>query len=95
VLVSPLAAVGFGTAFTMPAAVAAVVESAPPQRSGIASGVLNAGRQVGSAIGVALFGSLIGGTAHFEKGMRAGSLISGGCFLAAALIAFHSTRRPR
>ncbi len=94
-LVPPLVAIGFGTAFTMPAAVAAVVESAPPSGQGIASGVLNAGRQVGSAIGVALLGSLIGGTAHFEKGMRAGSVISAGCFLTAALIASFSTRRPR
>ncbi|MER7845230.1 MFS transporter [Kitasatospora sp. NPDC096077] len=86
-LVLPLAAIGFGTAFTMPAAVAAVVESAPSNRSGVASGVLNAARQVGSAVGVALLGALVAGAGHFESGMRVGSLISGGCFLVGALIA--------
>ncbi|MCQ4046556.1 MFS transporter [Streptantibioticus rubrisoli] len=86
-LVLPLGAIGFGTAFTMPAAVASVVESAPPNRSGVASGVLNASRQVGSAVGVALLGALVADAGHFESGMRAGSLISGGCFVVGALIA--------
>ncbi|MFD7169491.1 MFS transporter [Streptomyces violascens] len=94
-LVLPLAAIGFGTAFTMPAAVAAVVESAPPNRSGVASGVLNASRQVGSAVGVALLGALVADTAHFESGMRAGSLFSGGCFVVGALIAQAVGRSPQ
>ncbi len=46
---------------TMPAATAAVIESAPAERAGIASGVLNAARQAGGAIGVALLGTLIAG----------------------------------
>ncbi|GHA00116.1 hypothetical protein ACFOOM_19430 [Streptomyces echinoruber] len=77
----PLTAIGFCTAFTMPAAVAAVVEPAPPERSG----VLNAGREVGSAVGVALLGSLVAGTARFEAGMRTGSVISARCFPAGVL----------
>nr|BFD87574.1 MFS transporter [Streptomyces sp. Xyl84] len=93
VLVLPLAAIGFGTAFTMPAAVAAVVESAPPERSGVASGVLNASRQVGSAVGVALLGSLVATQAHFETGMRVGSVISGCCFLAGVLVAVTTVGR--
>src|SRR4051812_4708005 len=59
-LAAPLVAVGFGMALTMPAATAAVVESVPAERAGVASGVLNAARQVGSAIGVALLGTLGG-----------------------------------
>ncbi len=53
VLVPGLIAVGIGIAFTMPAATAATIESAPADRAGIASGVLNAARQAGGAIGVA------------------------------------------
>ncbi|KUN96980.1 MFS transporter [Streptomyces caeruleatus] len=94
-LVLPLAAIGFGTAFTMPATVAAVVESAPADRSGVASGVLNAGRQVGSAVGVALLGSLVAGAAHFESGMRVGLTISGCCFLVGTLIALTAVRGRR
>jgi MFS transporter, DHA2 family, methylenomycin A resistance protein len=37
----------------------ALLGSAEPSRSGVASGTLNSARQTGSVIGVALFGSLI------------------------------------
>ncbi|WP_051764258.1 MFS transporter [Streptomyces sp. NRRL F-5135] len=43
-LVAPLVATGFGMAFTMPAATTAVVETAPHERAGLASGVINAAR---------------------------------------------------
>lgn len=92
-LVLPLAVIGFGTAFTMPAAVAAVVESAPAHRAGVASGVLNAARQVGSAVGVALLGALITPTTGFINGMRIGSLISAACFTAGILLALFGVER--
>ena len=57
VLVAPLIAAGFGMAFTMPAATAAVIEAADKDRAAIASGVLNASRQAGGAIGVAVLGT--------------------------------------
>ena len=44
----------------MPAMTAAVVGAAGPQHAGAASGVLNAARQAGGALGVALLGSLLG-----------------------------------
>jgi DHA2 family methylenomycin A resistance protein-like MFS transporter len=55
-----LMAAGFGMAFTMPAATT-VVEAAPPERAGVAAGAVNAARQVGSTVGVALLGTLGGG----------------------------------
>ena len=58
-LVVPLVAAGLGMAFTMPAATAAMIEAAPAARAGIASGVLNAARQAGGAVGVALLGTLL------------------------------------
>lgn len=58
-LVVPLAAAGFGMSFTMPAATTAVVESAPADRAGIASGSINAARQLGGVIGVAILGALV------------------------------------
>jgi DHA2 family methylenomycin A resistance protein-like MFS transporter len=45
---------------TMPAATTAVVEAAPRGRAGTAAGVINARRQVGGVIGVALLGGLTG-----------------------------------
>jgi MFS transporter, DHA2 family, methylenomycin A resistance protein len=57
-IVVPLMAVGFGMAFTMPAATTTVVEAAPPGRGGVTSGAINTGRQAGSTVGVALLGTL-------------------------------------
>ena len=83
VLVVPLMAAGFGMALTMPAATAAVIEAAPADRAGIASGVLNAARQAGGALGVALLGSLIAG--NLVSGFHAAMCVSAGAFLAGAL----------
>jgi len=44
----------------MPAMTAAVVGAAGPEHAGVASGTLNAARQSGGALGVALLGSLLG-----------------------------------
>ena len=60
-LVGPLVAAGSGMAFTMPAATTAVVGAAPVDRAGLASGAINAARQVGGVIGVALLGALVAG----------------------------------
>ncbi|MEU1949875.1 MFS transporter, partial [Streptomyces sp. NPDC020125] len=57
-LVVPLLLTGFGTSFTMPSATIAAMEAAPHEVRGAASGAFNAARQLGSAIGVALFGTL-------------------------------------
>jgi len=59
VLILPMAASGLGISFSMVAATTAVVEAAPPGQTGLASGVLNAARQVGGALGVALLGALL------------------------------------
>jgi DHA2 family methylenomycin A resistance protein-like MFS transporter len=53
-------------------------------RSGIAAGVLNATRQTGSVLGVALFGSLAGAPGAFMTGMHASLIISACLLLAAA-----------
>ncbi|HEX6460040.1 MAG TPA: MFS transporter [Thermoleophilaceae bacterium] len=91
-LVPPLVAAGFGMAFTMPAATAATIAAAPAERAGIASGVLNAGRQAGGAIGVALLGTLVGSGA-FIPGLRTAMLVAGGAFLVAAAVAALTVER--
>ena len=50
---------GFGTALTMPAATSAAVASAPVGYTGVAGSVINAARQTGSVVGVAVLGSMI------------------------------------
>jgi DHA2 family methylenomycin A resistance protein-like MFS transporter len=96
VLVLPLFATGFGMALTMPAATSAVVESAPPERTGVAAGVINASRQVGGVIGVALLGTLAAN--GLAGGLRAGLFVAAGAFLVGALISVvwveRETRSP-
>lgn len=49
---------GVGIALTMPALSATGMGAVPPTQSGIASGVINAGRQVGGALGIAILGAI-------------------------------------
>jgi DHA2 family methylenomycin A resistance protein-like MFS transporter len=92
-LAPALAGVGFGTALAMPAAVAAVVESAPGDRSGLASGVLNASRQAGSVIGVALLGSLVADGTAFGGGVRASLVAAAVAFAGAGALALLAVDR--
>ena len=87
-LVAPLVAAGFGMSFTMPAATAAVMEAAPEDRSGLASGTLNAARQMGGVVGVALLGTLVAQRTDFTAGLHAGLAIAAGAFGLAALLTF-------
>ena len=84
-LVVPLVATGFGMAFTMPAATAAVMEAAPDARGGLASGTLNAARQTGGVIGVALLGTLVAG-GNFAAGMRTAMAVAAAAFALGALV---------
>ena len=58
-----LALTGLGGAFIIPAVTATVMGAAPRRLAGVASAGLNAGRQVGGAIGVALLGTIAAGSA--------------------------------
>ncbi len=49
---------GVGIALTLPAASAAAMGAIDPRKAGIGSGVLNASRQVGGALGIAVLGSV-------------------------------------
>ncbi len=85
VLVAPMALAGLGTSFAMPAATTAVMESAPRERGGTAAALLNAARQLGSALGVALFGSL--SAARLIPGIHLSALLAATGFVLAAVTA--------
>lgn len=53
--------IGFGVSFALPALVATVVAAAPDGMAGTAGGLLNAVRQVGATLGVAIMGGIAGG----------------------------------
>jgi MFS transporter, DHA2 family, methylenomycin A resistance protein len=93
-LVAPMMAAGSGMALTMPAATTAVVEATPADRAGLGSGIINASRQVGSVIGVALLGSLVGTSGVSISGMHVAFAIATATFLLAWLTAYLSVDRP-
>jgi DHA2 family methylenomycin A resistance protein-like MFS transporter len=77
-----------GMGLGVPAMTTAVLASVESEVSGIASGVLNAARQAGGAIGVALFGSFAGdGAEHVVSGLHMSALTSIAMLGAAAVIA--------
>jgi DHA2 family methylenomycin A resistance protein-like MFS transporter len=71
-----LVGLGAGLGLLVPPLTSALLGSVEKARSGIAAGVLNATRQTGSVIGVALFGSLIGHRDALVSGARASIIIS-------------------
>ena len=89
-LVVPLFAVGIGGGLTVPPMTAALLAAVPAERRGLASGVLNASRQGGGAIGVALFGALVGRSAGFVDGMHLALLIAGGAVLVGCVATLRS-----
>lgn len=76
VLALPLPAIGLAASLITPAATAALMATVDPARAGIAAGVLNAGRQTGAALGVAVAGAWIAGRVSIGAGMRANLLIA-------------------
>lgn len=94
-LVMPLLAIGFGTAYTMPAATVATIEAAPQGRAGLASGTFNAGRQVGSTVGVAVFGAVTVSAGAFMTGYHVSVAIGGLVFVIGGLIALLLIPRHR
>jgi len=73
-----------GLGLLVPPLTSALLGSVERSRSGIAAGVLNATRQTGSVLGVALFGSLAGQAGAFMTGLHAALIISAVVLLAAA-----------
>jgi MFS transporter, DHA2 family, methylenomycin A resistance protein len=90
-LVAPMTLSGFGTGFTMPAATSAIMEAAPAELGGAASAVFNAARQTGSAIGVALVGTLVAG-GGLVAGLHADVIVGGLGFLVAAALTMVTIR---
>jgi len=79
-----LIALSTGLGLLVPPLTSTLLSSVEKSRSGIAAGVLNATRQTGSVLGVALFGSLAGQTGNFMAGLHESLVISACLLLTAA-----------
>ncbi|WP_419995547.1 MFS transporter [Streptomyces boninensis] len=95
VLLFALIATGLGQTMTALAATAAIIDTAPAAGAGIATAVFNVSRQTGSAVGVALFGTLAGTAAGFTAGLRLSALIAAAAFATGTLLALTAGRRTR
>jgi DHA2 family methylenomycin A resistance protein-like MFS transporter len=87
-LVAPMMAAGFGTSFALTGTTTTVMSAAPDSYSGTASGLFNTTRQIGSAIGVALGGSLLAANSSFTTGLQTSMAIGAAAYLTAAALAF-------
>jgi DHA2 family methylenomycin A resistance protein-like MFS transporter len=85
-MIVPLLALGGGLGLLVPPLTSSLLGSVEKARSGIAAGVLNAMRQTGSVLGVALFGAVISRSADFLAGAR-WTLVAATLVLLAAAIA--------
>ena len=70
---------GVGMGCIMPAMTAGVLTAASAQDAGVASGILNAARQVGGTLGVALMGALV--QRFPEAGYRGSFLLTAAAYL--------------
>jgi len=79
-----------GMGLAVPAMTTCILASAERAQAGTASAVLNAARQAGGAVGVALFGGLTAG--GLVSGVRLSGLVSAGLLLVAAALAVLGVR---
>ena len=85
--------IGGGLGLLVPPLTATLLGSVEKSRSGIAAGVLNATRQTGSVLGVALFGALIGQRDAFMHGAHVALAISVALLAIAALVIWYGASK--
>jgi len=83
-----------GMGLGVPAMTTTILSSVERSWSGTASAVLNTARQAGAAIGVAVFGAMVGGSkAEIIPGLHTAAAISSSLLVLAALLAYLGIRR--
>jgi DHA2 family methylenomycin A resistance protein-like MFS transporter len=91
-----LALIPAGMGLAVPAMTTSILSGVERRQAGTASAVLNTARQVGGAVGVAVFGALVAGGANDRvlSGIQLAMGVSSAMLLLAALLAF-ACIRPR
>jgi MFS transporter, DHA2 family, methylenomycin A resistance protein len=99
------ALVGIGLGLTMTPMTAAALEAVEPEQAGMAGGALNACRQIGNTVGVALFGSIVASGVRqapagspqsgFVAGFHVDLAIAGIALIAAAIASLLALRNRR
>lgn len=91
-VVAAMAAFGAGTALSVPPMIAAILEQVPAESAGVASGLLNALRQAGSLLGVALAGAATMLATHLSSALTVVGALAGVTYAGAAVLAARSSR---
>lgn len=90
VLLIPL---GIGLGFAVPSLTNALLDDISPDRAGMAGGVLNAMRQTGGAVAVAVFGGFVSGRTTFVPGLHRSLLMTAVLLTVTAAAALTLPRR--
>jgi DHA2 family methylenomycin A resistance protein-like MFS transporter len=91
----PMMLMGAGVGLVVPPMTSSVLGTVDRAQSGIASGALNATRQTGSVLGVALYGALIASPGALTSGTRAALGISAGLLVVGCAAALRTIRGGR
>jgi MFS family permease len=90
---------GVGMSLTMTPSAAAATRSVSVDKAGVGAAVLNASRQIGGSLGIALIGAIIAFEAGSERspeafvdGLQAALLIAAGIAIVGAVVAFSLVR---
>jgi EmrB/QacA subfamily drug resistance transporter len=97
---------GLGMSMTMAPTTAAALSAVPTDKAGVGSAVLNAFRQVGGSLGIAIMGALVASRLHvappnpryasqFVSGYHLGLHVAAGFALTGAVLAVLTLRKPR
>ena len=93
---------GVGMSLTMTPSAAAAIRAVPVEKAGVGSAVLNAFRQVGGSLGIALMGAIVAQQAGgrrtvdaFMDGFEVSLLVAAGHRAAGAVVAAVLVRPPR
>lgn len=76
---------GFGMAFAMPPMTSLVMSAISKPFAGVAGGILNSARQVGTVLGIAVLGSVVAGSSRFSSGVAAAMGCASAFFLIAVI----------
>lgn len=93
--IGPLLSIGFAAGYVTPAATAPALATAELRHAGIAAAVLNSARQSGSALGVAVFGSIVGADIGFVPAMRIVLIGAAAMAIVAGLVWWKAMSVPR
>lgn len=94
-LLVSLVPAGYGAGLLVPTMTSRLLETAPHELAGAASATFQVVRQIGSAIGVGVFGALIGSGTHLTPGFRACLATAAGTIALSAIITGTALRQRR